>query len=132
MARLVLDASAALRLLLGLERAAELADALEDAAVVMVPELYSSEEANGLWKYVRAGDLSRDEALEHLDEAIALADSFVSDRSLVTEALAEATAREHPVYDLLYVVLARRHGARMLTMDARLSKLATEMGVGVV
>ena len=131
MSRLVLDASAALHLVLGLQDAGDLAERLERASVVMVPELYCSEVANGLWKYVNAGHVSIDEALSRLDEALGLADSFVPDRTLTVEALAEATARRHPVYDLLYIVLARRHGARVLTLDGRLSKLAAEMGIGV-
>ena len=47
------------------------------------------------------------------------------------EALTEATARRHPVYDLLYAVPARRHGARVLTLDNRLSRLVVDMGVGL-
>jgi predicted nucleic acid-binding protein len=131
MSRIVLDASAALRLVLGLAEAKELALQLERTSVVMVPGLYCSEVANGLWKYVNAGHFDIDEALARFDEALALADSLVPDRTLTVEALAEAAARQHPVYDLLYVVLARRHGARLLTLDARLSGLAADMGIGV-
>ncbi len=130
MPRLVLDASAALRLVLGFPEANKLAAQLERTSVVMVPGLYCSEVANGLWKYVSAGQMNIDEALVRFDEALALADSFVPDRTLTVEALAEAAARRHPVYDLLYVVLARRHGARILTLDARLSDLAADMGIG--
>ena len=129
MPRIVLDASAALRLVLGLSEANELAARLERTSVVMVPGLYCSEVANGLWKYVNAGHLNIDEALVRFEEALALADSFVADRTLTVEALAEAAARRHPVYDLLYVVLARCHGARLLTLDARLSALAADMGI---
>ena len=130
MPRIVLDASAALRLVLGLPEANELATQLERTSVVIVPELYCSEVANALWKYVNAGHFGIDEALARFDEALALADSFVPDRTLTVEALAEAAARQHPVYDLLYIVLARRHGARVLTLDARLSGLAADMGIG--
>ena len=130
MPRIVLDASAALRLVLGLPEANELAASLERTSVVMVPGLYCSEVANWLWKYVNAGHVNIDEALVRFDEALALADSFVPDRTLTVEALAEAAARGHPVYDLLYVVLARRHGARLLTLDVRLSGLAADMGIG--
>lgn len=50
MSRIVLDASAALRLVLGLPEASELATQLEHTSVVIVPGLYCSEVANGLWK----------------------------------------------------------------------------------
>ena len=51
---------------------------------------------------------------------------------LVTEALAEAARRAHPVYDLLYGVLARRRGCDVLTLDKRLSALLQGMGISVV
>jgi predicted nucleic acid-binding protein len=35
------------------------------------------------------------------------------------------------VYDLLYAVLARRHRAAVLTLDARLNGLLTQMGIPV-
>jgi len=127
--RLVLDASAALRLVLGMPEAGKLLDVLSESAVVIVPELFCAEVANGLWKYAAGGHLALDEALKRFDEAVALADSFVPDRTLAVEALAEAAQRQHPVYDLLYVVAARRHGARVLTLDERLAKLARTMGV---
>lgn len=130
MSRLVLDASAAIRVVLGMEGAADLIDELESTALVIAPELYCAEVANGLWKYVGAGALDIDEARERYDEALALADSLVPDRTLAVEALSEAATRNHPVYDLLYLVLARRHGARVLTRDARLAALATAMDVG--
>lgn len=132
MSRLVLDASAALRLVLGMPEANGLLDALSESAVVIVPDLFCAEVANGLWKYVNGKHLGLDEALERLDEALALADSFVPDRTLTVEALAEAAQRQHPVYDLLYVVAARRHGASVLTLDERLAKLARSMGVRTV
>jgi predicted nucleic acid-binding protein len=53
------------------------------------------------------------------------------DGEIVTEAIAEACRQNHPVYDLLYAVLARRHGAAVLTQDTRLSGLLTRMGIPV-
>lgn len=129
--RIVLDASAALRLVLGLEGANDLAGPLQDCSLVLAPELLCSEVANGLWKYVRARHITADQAVAHYNDAIALTDSLISDREIVVEALAEAGARDHPVYDLLYVVVARRNGASLLTRDKRLARLATTMGVGV-
>lgn len=127
--RAVLDASAALRLLLRLEGARELAERLEATSLVLVPDLYCSEVANGLWKYVAAGEIGRTEAIVLFEEALTLADSFVPDRTLAVEALAEASRRDHPVYDLVYLVTARRNGCEIVTMDRRLATLAEKMGV---
>ena len=129
--RLVLDASAAVRVVLGGERAGALLDALEAASAVTAPALLVSEVANAFWKYHRAGALSVEEALAHHAEAVNLVDELTPDSELITEALAEAARRGHPVYDLLYAVLARRRGAAVLTLDERLAGLLGAMEVPV-
>jgi len=129
--RLVLDASAAVRLVLRGEHSAGLLAALDEARVVTAPALFVAEVANALWKYHRNGNLSLDDAVVRYDEAIALVDEMTPDGEIVTEAIAEACRRNHPVYDLLYAVLARRHGAAVLTLDTRLRGLLGEMGIPV-
>jgi predicted nucleic acid-binding protein len=130
--RFVLDASAAVRLIMRMDDALWLADRLDGASLVLVPGLFRTEVANALWKYVRAGQLSADDALRRLDEALALGDAEVPDADLLTEALASACRTGHPVYDQLYVILARRHAARLLTRDRRLAELAGQLGVELV
>ena len=110
-------------------RAAAVAKSLLDAAVVLAPALFATEVANALWKYVGSGDLPSSDALDRREEALALVDTFVPDAALGAESLAEAIRRSHPVYDLLYAVLARRHGASVLTFDRRLAKLLGQMEV---
>ncbi|MCB2264102.1 MAG: type II toxin-antitoxin system VapC family toxin [Candidatus Thiosymbion ectosymbiont of Robbea hypermnestra] len=127
--RLVLDASAAVRLVMRAVTAERLLKAVADAAVVIAPSLYVSEVANALYKYVRAGDLDMDTALERYEEAMDLVDDFTPDRELTTEALTEAARYGHPVYDLLYVVLARRSGSTVLTLDQRLKTLLDRTGI---
>lgn len=130
--RIVLDASAALHLVLRTERARQLADVLLDATLVLAPGLYATEVANGLWKYVRAGALDRMSAIEHREEAIGLVDSFATDADLGAESLAEAIRLQHPVYDLVYAILARRNGCPVLTMDQRLRSILQKLEVPAV
>jgi len=130
--RLVLDASAAVRMVMRAEGADELLESVATATVVAAPSLYASEVANALWKYVKAGNLDAETALERLEESINLIDTFTPDWELTTEALTEAVRFKHPVYDLLYAVLARRTGCAVLTMDKRLRTLLGQMGVGTV
>jgi predicted nucleic acid-binding protein len=130
--RLVLDASAAVRMVMRAEGADELLESVATATVVAAPSLYASEVANALWKYVKAGNLDAETALERLEESIHLIDAFTPDWELTTEALTEAVRFKHPVYDLLYAVLARRTGCAVLTMDERLRRLLGQMGVGTV
>ena len=130
--RIVLDATAAVRLVMRDEAAERLLEPIASAAVVLAPSLYASEVANALWKYVQAGNLDLETALEHYEEAIHLIDDFTPDWELTTEAITEATRYRHPVYDLLYAILARRKGCAILTMDQRLAALVSKMGIATI
>jgi predicted nucleic acid-binding protein len=129
--KVVLDASAALAAVLGQESGTVVLDLLADASVVIAPELFSAEVTSGLWKYVSAKQLTIDMAMERLDAALKLVDRYEPMAGLTQEVLREASERRHSVYDLCYVVLARREGAAILTIDARLRKLIATMGVPV-
>ncbi|HEX2222818.1 MAG TPA: type II toxin-antitoxin system VapC family toxin [Thermoanaerobaculia bacterium] len=131
MARLVLDASAAVRLIRAAELEEELLRRLEDAALVVTPDLFCSEVGNALWKYVRAGELSVEEATARLEQALNLTDLMVPDSQLIAEALVAAATYQHPVYDMMYAVLARRHGATVITVDRAFASRLKEMKVGV-
>ena len=61
-----------------------------------------------------------------------LTDSILPSRLLATEALVAASVESHPVYDMMYAVLARRHGATVLTMDKPFSQLLRKMGIAVI
>ena len=99
------------------------------AAVVIAPSLYASEVANALRKYVQAGTLGVEAALDRCAEAIDLIDDFTPDLELTTEALSEAVWYGHPVHDLLYATLARRTACGVLTLDQRLATLLGHMGI---
>jgi predicted nucleic acid-binding protein len=129
---LVLDASAAIEAVLGRPLALRIVENLEHADRVTVPDLYFAEIANALWKYVRAGDLTPDEAQEMLSIGAALPDDGLPAQELATEALATATAFNHPVYEALYAVTARREGAAVCTIDQRLAGMLEAMRVPTV
>ena len=125
--RIVLDASAALHVVLKIGRASEFIGELERCSAVLAPSLFRSEVANTLWKYVRAGTIDKQGAMIRLAEALDLIDSLESDETLVTEALSLAVRYDHPVYDLLYVVLAMRFGARLVSADRKLLALVEKI-----
>jgi len=125
--RAVLDASAAVNLVMRTGRAPAIITQLERSSLVLAPTLFHSEIGNTLWKYVRTGGLDRDTALDRYEEAAGLIDSFEPDDQLATEALSAAIRYGHPVYDLLYVVLARRYGCKVITEDGKLAALIREI-----
>jgi predicted nucleic acid-binding protein len=130
--RLVLDASAALNVVLRTDRAPGFLAALEGGDLVLAPSLFHSEVSNTLWKYVRAGSLDKQTAMTRLEEALDLVDNFEADERLVTEALSQAALHDHPVYDMLYIVLTMRFGARLISADSKLLKLAGHIDPSMV
>ena len=120
----VLDASAAVRLIVGDPAAADLAALIREAPLVLAPELMLTEVANTLWKLQRAEQLGGLETQQLLLDAHDLVDRVEPDRLLHAEALALACHLDHPVYDCLYLALARREAATLLTADRRLRQLA--------
>ena len=123
----VLDASAALRVITCDPSAAAWAESLQQAALVLAPELMLSEVANTLWKLHRAGNLNGLDPQLLLADARDLVDQIEPDRHLQVEALSLACHLNHPVYDCLYLALARREAATLLTADRRLQSLAAQV-----
>lgn len=124
---LVLDASAAVRLICHDPLAAGWAQQLTEASLVLAPDLMLTEVANALWKLQRSNNLAGIDPQQLLVVARDLVDQVEPDRELQVEALALACHFDHPVYDCLYLALARREAARILTADRRLQRLAEQV-----
>ena len=89
--RIVLDASAAIRVVLRQEGSDRLLDILDSTSLVIPPSLFCAEVANALWKYQSAGELSTLEGVELLELATSLVDEFIPDSELALEALRQRT-----------------------------------------
>ena len=134
MSTLVLDASAAVRIVVG-PPPEGIVTVLESADEVIAPSLFTEEVPNALWKYVHAGVLTSSDAIARVRTALSFCDTFVpvsNDDSLSKEAFNEACRLDHPFYDLLYLVTARRNAAVLATCDRRLATLASSQGVPVL
>ncbi len=127
--RIVLDASAALEAVLVRPRAPAVLNALEEAAIVLAPDLFFAEVANSLWKYVRGGHIDVGQVLEYYETAAALVDRTLPAADLAHEAITEAARHTHPVYDMLYAVVARRFGCAVCTVDRRLASALGQMEI---
>lgn len=123
---MILDASVAVALLIRhpLSEAARAIGPIEFAA----PQALLAEVANTLWKYVMFADLARAEAADAIGYAGQIC-SFVPDETLVADALDIALANRHPVYDCLYLALARQRRERLVTGDRKLDALAQRLGI---
>jgi predicted nucleic acid-binding protein len=125
---LVVDASVAAKWYLE-ETNSGLAQKLVEAGHELIaPELLLAEVANTLFKAWSRGaidDAHMDRALAQLPTAFTalwpLAD-LVADAAVISRIL------RHPVYDYIYLALAWRAGARIITADERLLEVARATG----
>jgi predicted nucleic acid-binding protein len=92
---------------------------------LIAPDLVLIEAANVLWKTVKRGLLTREQADARLTNLPSFFSRLLPTFDLAPEALALGLAADVPVYDSVYVVATRRSGAGLVTADSRLiAKLA--------
>ena len=128
----VIDASAAIGIVLAVPGAEVFSASLEQAALVTAPDLFIVEVSNTLWKYRKAELLPMARCEQALEQAMSLPDRIESSDALHLEAFALSCRHLHPVYDTLYLVLARRNNATLLTLDRRLAALAGKLEIEVI
>jgi predicted nucleic acid-binding protein len=125
----VLDASAAMEIALDKAEAMRFKKLLSASDLVLAPDIYPSEITNAFWKYGLYSGLEAEKCEKGIDYCLDLVDDFIPTSSLCKEVFSEAMESKHPAYDLFYIVLARRNGASILTMDKKLRKLAKRLKV---
>ena len=84
---------------------------------------------NALIQYARMRHLSPETAKETHGKALRLVARFHGHEELIEEAIELAAARAGSVYDTLYLVLARRHAAMLLTADSALAASARKLRI---
>lgn len=128
MPSVVLDASAAVELLLRTPAGGRAEAALRGRSVV-VPSHFDAEVLSALGRLVRGGDLTESLVEPILKELARAPFARYTLQPLVTAAW--ALRHNLSLRDALYVTLARRLGATFVTADARLAR-APALGVEVV
>ena len=123
----VLDASAAVRAVI--DPAAGFRELLESADLVIAPELIVAEVCSAFWKYARARVLTRAAAEKSAELALNLVDRMQTMRELIPDVFALSSRVDSSVYDLFYLALALRTGARLLTADEALRQAAQKAGI---
>lgn len=64
--------------------------------------------------------------------ALRLVDEFYPDESMMAKAFDEALARRYSVCDMFYLILARRTGATLFTLDKKLADVCREAKVNCI
>ena len=130
--RLVLDASAAIEVVLTRSKAREFERRLEEADQVLAPDLIIPEVVNTIWKYHQFENLNLNTCDQAIEFAIGLLDVLVPCKELYREAFLLARSARQPAYDMFYLALARREDAGFLTTDRALKREAERQGVRVL
>ena len=103
------------------EKALQLLKQFQQGAVELVaPELLIAEVANVFWKRAARGDLTKEEAADNLQDALAINLPLVPTAVLAKNALALAQRHNRSVYDSLYLALALARDCELATSDERL------------
>jgi predicted nucleic acid-binding protein len=88
---------------------------------LIAPELVVSEVCNSAWKSFRRGELTVAQCDIVATNVAAAFARLASHVQLAKRAMAIATDLSHPVYDCLYLSLAERERAVVVTADKRLA-----------
>jgi len=129
---IVLDASAAIEVVLNRSRSDDISTVLESAQRVYAPGLYKAEITNALWKYLRSGQITKEEAKEALRIALGLIDEYINIQNYTDEVLNESVRFNHPAYDIFYLVAARRTGSLLISLDKTINRLASQEGIDII
>ena len=132
--RLVVDASVAVKWLVAeedSEMARELAASSEE---LHAPRLMASEIASAVWRKARLGEIERGEAGAMMESVPGMPVRWTADETVCADAVRLALALNRPVYDCVYLALAHRIGAAVVTADLRFANALapTEHGDAVV
>jgi predicted nucleic acid-binding protein len=128
---IVVDSSALSKYFLKEEEWMEVKEHIERVSISL--EMALKEACNALWKRVRRGEVEEEVALNMVKaiaewEILKMADQ----RELMEEAFKIAVREELPLYDSLFIALAKMRGLPLLTSDERQAESASSEGVEVI
>ncbi|MCU7837610.1 MAG: type II toxin-antitoxin system VapC family toxin [gamma proteobacterium symbiont of Taylorina sp.] len=125
----VLDTSVAIEVTLQRDKEGALVKIIQESDWLIAPSLFVSEVSNVFWKYHQFSQYSLADCEKNIEQALALPDDYINDIELYREAFNLSCMLEHPVYDMLYLVLARRNNATLLSLDKKLNRAAHKTNV---
>ena len=96
---------------------------------VILPTLAFVETANAVWKYVRAGRAKLRQLTGVRYFLQEYASEVIEDRELLTAACHIAHDQNHPIYDCIYLALARERDTPLATADEKLANFAELLSI---
>ena len=128
----VLDSNAAIEIVLKRENGQRLGELIGNAEKTISSELFRIEVANVVGKYCHGNYVKKSECGKILELAENLVDEFMPIKENHMEAMNDAIRLCHSAYDMLYLTLARRTGATLVTLDRRLNAIAEKEGINII
>jgi predicted nucleic acid-binding protein len=129
---IVLDASAAIEIVLEKESADHFRESLKKSDLVLAPDTFPSEITNVFWKYASFSNMSKEACDKGIDYCLDLIDDYIETKELCREVFSESINEDHPVYDLFYLILARRYNATLVSKDKKMKKIAKKMKINII
>ena len=117
---LIVDASVAIKWYVG-EPLSDLATELLSRPDLSAPSLIFAEVGNALWKRIRRGASTIEQATAALERLAADLATIESTTDLSAQAMRFAAELDHPIYDCFYLALAHRENAPIVTADRKLA-----------
>jgi predicted nucleic acid-binding protein len=78
----IIDVCGAMEILLRKEKADKFSGVVQEASLIIAPDLYISELTNTFWKYNRANILTKDECAQYIRDGIHYVDKFIDSKEL--------------------------------------------------
>ena len=128
----VVDVSGVIQVLLGMPKMDKFNDILQNATLILAPDLYMSELSNTLLKYYFAKELSKDVCLKHIQNGIDIVDDFISGKEIWQDAFCAGIENRHSIYDMMYVMTAKKYNGILITNDNKLSAICESSNVKVL
>ncbi|MYF08763.1 MAG: type II toxin-antitoxin system VapC family toxin [Rhodospirillaceae bacterium] len=117
--RVVVDASVAVKWLIAEDDSVAARKLAADGEELHAPRLMASEIANAVWRRARLGEIGRSEASAMIASVPGMPVRWSADETVCADAVRLALALDRPVYDCVYLALAYRLEARLVTADRR-------------
>ena len=93
---------------------------INQADSIIAPDIIRPEIANVIWQWTQWVNLPLEKGLEILEDAELLISEIIPSNHLWYHALELSTEKNHPVYDTLYVALARLRNTKVISNDKKL------------
>ncbi len=130
--RLVVDASVSVKWLVPEEDSGAALALMTGEHELHAPRLMAAELANALWSKARRGQIEHGKASALMESVSRLPVQWNADETVCADAIRVALAFDRPVYDFMYLALAHRIGAIVVTADRRFANAVAPTAHGGV